>query len=540
MSKIPSSTRGTVSSARAEAAERARRQAEAAAKAAAAQAAKAAAAEAAKRAVAASGKDSFVPRTAVPTKAWMGVRDTFEPGPCVEKPKVERASSEQVQAADQTLSTAKTDYDAAKAKVDEHNKKLSQQLGRIGPGLTDEQKKAYIQQFRADHADDYAAYEAATTRLGDALKQAAELPNMPPSTTLRAMEAAKALASTPEGAAAAKDFAVAVAKKLEANPDYFTGGLNNVSADMAKQELNAIVSRAIPNLYANELRLANGDPKAAGDAFAAQVEGIERLRVFASSAEPIQKGIAALKAGDFEALKSLDKGNAFGKAFAVAGVALGIAKLASGADIAATDYLQSVAALGKDGAELLATGMKALASSARVGAQVANGLETGASFLTRIAPGLGVAANALQTVVDAGKLLGGNGNTGDAVAVVGDAMATVGSVLACTVIGEPVAVPLQVVGTVIGKVGNMMSDATNRAQDVAEQQLLLEKIGLGERAAPLAKVDPGALKVLREAMSPEEVQKLLVRNPDGFTSEYAAREYLAIRNRTAGNPWARG
>ena len=61
-----------------------------------------------------------------------------------------------------------------------------------------------------------------------------------------------------------------------------------------------------------------------------------------------------------------------------------------------------------------------------------------------------------------------------------------------------------------------------------------------ERAAPLAKVDPGALKVLREAMSPDEVQKLLVRNPDGFTSEYAAREYLAIRNRTAGNPWARG
>jgi hypothetical protein len=479
------------------------------------------------------------------------------------------APAASVDEADKALSTAQTEFNRTKGAVESNNKKLNQQLARVGPALTPDQKKAYIAQFRADHAEDYAANAAATTKLAEALKFASTLPAMPPSTTLRALEAAKALAATPEGAEAAKDFAQSVATKVEANPNYFIGGLNNLPHDQAVKELNTIVSTALPNIYSEQLRLADGDPKAAGAAFAAKVEGLERLRVFSSNGATLKVGIDALKAGDLKTLEGLEKNTPFGKCFAIAGVALSIAKLSSGADIDASDYLQTVTSLGKDGAELLATGMKVLASNARVGADVAEGLTAGASFLSRIAPGLGIAANSIQTVIDAGKLLGGEGNSGDAVAVVGDAMATVGSILSCTVIGEPIALPLQLIGAVIGKVGNMMSDSLNREQDIADTQKVLEETGLGDDASRIAHSDPAAvqtlatvmtpeevqqvlrqcpdprlspeaLKVLSDAMPPDEVKRLIMRNPDGFTSEYAAREYLAIRNRPYGYPAAHG
>lgn len=509
----------------------------AAARAAAERAAKLAAEVAAK--VAAKGAQVQAKVELAPRRS--GAVDTFEAKPAVASASLTGLSPcVDVDALDQALTDAKSELDQAKAVVDENNKKLSQQLARLGPGLTEEQKKEYIAKFREAHAEEYQAYEAATAKLGEVLKQASALPDLRPSTTLRALDAAKALAGTPEGAEDAKSFAVAVAKKLEVNPNFFTGGLNNVSQADAERQLNDIVSTAVPNIYANELRLANGDPSAAGDAFAAKVEGLERLRVFSSSAEPIKKGIEALKRGDLGALQAIDGNNRFGKAFQIAGVALSIAKLASGADISATDYLQTLASTGKDGAELLALGMKALASSSAVSRAVGQGLETGAAFCTRIAPGLAVAANALQTSLDLAKLASKDGNLGDLVAVVGDAAATVGSVLTLTGVGAPVAVPLQVVGAVLGKAGNMMSDGINREQDVADQRRILEQMGLGELADPLSRVDPEAMKILGEAMSPEEVQELVRRNPDGFTSAYAAREYLAIRNRTAGYPAARG
>lgn len=530
-------TSGVSTNSSAEALARAAREAaERAAKAAAERAARLA--EAAKQAVAAklSGKlDGFetAPQQAVTNRPQV---DSFQPAVTASMSSLRDTSFDAI---DSKLAAAQTEFDDSKSKVDALNKKLSQQLGKLGPGLTDEQKKAYIKQFRDENAGEYQRYEAATKQLGEVLTEAGTLDDMPPATTLRAMTAAKALAATPEGATAAKDFAVQVAKKLEANPGYFKGGLNNLSADQAERELNEIVSTAVPNLYANELRLANGDPKAAGNALAVQLEGIERLRVFSSSAEPIKKGIEALQTGDFAALKTLDRGNLFGKSFQAAGVALGIAKLASGADLSAQDYLQTLAAVGKDGTELIAMGMKALSSTSKIAASVSDALETG--WAARLAPGLGVAANALQTSLDYAKASSPDGNHGDYIAVAGDALATAGSVLALTGVGEVAALPMQIIGTGIGKVGNMMSDSINHERDVAEAKTRLLAIGLSEeQAEQLARADPGALQVLSSRYGPEQLRELLVRNPNAFTSEYAAREYLAISQRTAGYPYARG
>src|SRR6185312_10162690 len=162
------------------------------------------------------------------------------------------------------LSSAKGKYDDAKDKVNEDNETLSTELARLGPSLTDEQKQKYIDEFHKKHQADYDNAANAAKALGAALNLVgpSALKNFSPDAARAALDAALELAQTPQGAEGAANFVKLVAN----NPD--SGLYNALRAqlggdDAVKGTLQDIVNKAVPNLYANDLSAAGGDPSAA-------------------------------------------------------------------------------------------------------------------------------------------------------------------------------------------------------------------------------------------------------------------------------------
>lgn len=408
------------------------------------------------------------------------------------------------------LSAAKTEYDDAKEVVDRNKGRLAEELKRIGPGLTPRQKEAYIKAYEAEHAPELAKAKEAATQLAAVLNETKG--QLDPTGAKLAMDTAKALAKTPEGAETAKNFV----KELSNNPDspLYKGLVESQGVEEVTKQLQETLGAAIPNLYAEALKSTDGDPDAAAAKLKQGLDGLDSGKGVLGNMEAFNKGLDALLANDTAALKAMDSANPLSNALKVAGVMLGIAKVANG-----TAEAQDVLGAGKDGIEVTALAMEALAKTLPTDGSLASAATTGSKWLNKLAPGIGMVASAMSAAADF-KALCTDPNAGDLLKLVGNAMSTVGGALALTGVGEVVAVPLQVVGGLITATGGIVSQLREENIITEESKKLLRASGVDEAfIQQLTSASPKALRTLEETgMSPEQVQELMSKHPEVFSN----------------------
>jgi hypothetical protein len=405
----------------------------------------------------------------------------------------------------------------ARTRVEELNKKLNQQLARLGPGLTAEQKKAYIQQFREVHADEYGAEKTAAENLAAKLKTvSAETSD--PAVARQIVDAAKVLADSPAGAEAAKDFAT----ELSTHPDSplckALGGAEQVDA-----ACKDIVAKAMPHLYEKALQESNGDTVRAAEELERLLKPLEASKTFSEDLPQLKKGLEALKKGDFDALATIDKNNPLGNALKAAGVIMGITKLVQGPNESATAYLKALADTGKDGAELLAQGLKVIGKGLQDSPTV--------EYAEKIGKVLGPIASLLGTATNIAKAQSADGNAADVVAAAGDALATVGGVLSATGVLIELGAPLVAAGTAISTAGSVTSDVINDEKTRAEERDLMQRAGVDPRVIDtmmdrnLAGTNVERLQQLADktGMSGDQIQQLILEHPELANPNYLYR-----------------
>jgi hypothetical protein len=409
------------------------------------------------------------------------------------------------------LSAAKTEYDDAKEVVDRSNGRLAQELKRIGPGLTKKQKEEYIKAYEKAHAPELAKAKEAAQKLAATLNETKGMLSDPAGSKL-ALDSAKALAKTPEGAETAKNFV----KEVSTNPDspIYKALVESQGVEETNKQLQETLGAAIPNLLSEALKSTDGDPQAAAAKLKQSLDGLDSAKGIIGNLEGYNKGIEALAKGDFAALKAMDSDNPISNALKVAGVMIGIAKVANG-----TAEAQDVLGTGKDGMEVTALAMEALAKTLPQDGSLAAAAGAGSKWLSKLAPGIGMVASALSTAADF-KALCKDPNAGDALKMIGNAMSTVGGALALTGIGEVVAVPLQVVGGLITATGGIVSQLREESIISEESKQLLRDSGVDEAfITQLTSASPKALRTLEESgMSPEQVQELMSKHPEVFSN----------------------
>ena len=388
------------------------------------------------------------------------------------------------------------ELDEANAKVEANKAELNEQLRRLGPHLSEAQKKEYIKTFEADHQADTEKAAEAAKKLSETLNEARTAsPRASPSELLAA---AKSLAKSPEGAQAAKDYVKDLATHPD-SPEYQSLVKETGSVEAANKALQDTLKEAIPNLALKGLEDSNGDPKAAAEFVKRELETLETAKGIVGDVSQVGKAMDLLaNGGDFKALKDMGAGP-YGDTLKVAGTIIGIAKVANG-----TASPQDVLGLTKDSAELTATALKSFG-------KVAAG-----EFLEKIAGPLGVVAGVFSMSDDVAALMK-DGKKGDALKLVGDALSTAGAVCACTGAGAPVGAILAVAGTaltVAGSIVNMKQEESDRS---AEELSILKRIGVDENWAKVLSsterfADP-KFKTEWLGGSPDEVRKKIADGP---------------------------
>lgn len=398
-------------------------------------------------------------------------------------------------AASTQLTNATRELDEANAKVDANKAELGEQLRRLGPHLTENQKKDYIKTFEADHQGDVDKAAEVANKVAQTLEETKTAVPRPSAT--EQLAAAKALAKTPEGAQAAKNFVQQLATNPD-SPEYQALVKESGGVEAANKALQDTLKEAIPNLTIKALENSKGDPRLAAEAVKKDLEALETAKGILGDVSQVGKALQAIANNDFQAVKDIGAGP-YGDTLKVASTIIGVAKVANG-----TANVQDVLSLTKDSAELTATALKAFG-------KVAAG-----ELLEKIAGPLGVIAAAFSMSDDV-KALMKDGKKGDALKLVGDALTTAGCICAMTGAGAPVGAVLGVAGTaltVAGSIMNMHQEETDRS---AEELGILKRIGVEESWAKVLSsterfADPG-FKTEWLGGSPEQVRKKIADGP---------------------------
>lgn len=437
---------------------------------------------------------------------------------------------------------AKSKYDTAKANVEQNNQRLQQQLGRLGPNLTEAQRQQYVRDFnnQPQVKADLEQLQQSSKDLGAVLEKVASSPESKPETIQLATEAAKELAKSPTGAVEAKDAAVALIKRLQTEP--------GIVADPAglQTQLEQVIQDSAPNVYQEMLRRSGGDRNAAAQNFAAQFDFLEQNRNIFSNLQPLQKAVDAIRNDDLNALKDIGSDNKFSKTFRSLGLAFSVAKLAGGPNDDAEAFIKEVANGGKEGLELLAEVMKTYGK----GLQLSRNAER-AALIEKFTPGLALVANALSTHMDIVKYQSRNGNWGDLVSLIGNATATLGSAMEVTGIGAAPGKLLQTIGSITAGIGGLASTFANESAMNEEMRSMLAKQpeldGIHDQ---LLQRDVTRLAE-KTGMSGEDVQRLIRTNPELFenptklwrfvnvaeASRLKGPDILALAEKAKANPY---
>ncbi len=213
---------------------------------------------------------------------------------------------------------------------------------------------------------------------------------------------------------------------------------------------------------------------------------------FAEASRELTRALRAVQTEGVAAIEDLitdsHKLEGFG-AFSgsMAAGALAFSILSRPDDPSAAESLQQIAAISRDGAEVVRGTLNSLANSSRF-AEV-EGLQTAArgfdTIGARLIPGLALAVNAFATEQSIEDLQDG-AEPGEVVALVGNAVATLGSVVEVvagwTGVGEVAAKIIQGVGTGIALLGEGISGADDRRHFNDEQLRHLEAAYEGQAA----------------------------------------------------------
>lgn len=406
------------------------------------------------------------------------------------------------------LVDAKKTYDDAHKKTQELNEKLNQELAKLGPALTDAQKQQYVQEFRENHPEEFAAEEAAAKKLNDALNdpKLLEAAKSNPDVAKESVDAAKSLAESSQAKGALEWAGKALDPKGPAGTA-FEGLKDQIDDD--------VLSPALTTASGQLLAENNGDAKAA----LAQLSEITKPLVgLAKGGSAIKNGIqtikAAIESGDPNPLRQLSQsGGKLGAALAGVGVAFGLASATSDAKRGEWgNFVKDLANTGRSGAQAAAAVMRTLGESGRIAAQTG---EKAAAFLSRLAPAFGVVANSViladhfKDFLDDPSVGGGVQAFGDAVAVVGAGLGTV-----LPGVGQIV----EGVGLVVSAFGGLLVGKEKQEALDNESEGILKEMGVdSDVAKTLAHGDDQPERLSKDlGLSPAQIQDLAKRYPTMF------------------------
>ena len=409
--------------------------------------------------------------------------------------------------AHQNLVNAQEAYDEAQKKTDELNQQLNSELAKLGPGLTEEQKQQYVQEFRERYPEEFAAEAAAARELNTALNdpKLMEAARTNPDIAEECVEAATDLSGSPE-ARGALEWAAKAQDPNGPAGTAFAGLEDKINDDVTATALSTVAGQLITE--------HDGDVEAA---LAELSELTEPLVPLGKGGAAIKTGIQtirnALASGNPEPLRQLAESSKIGSALAGAGVVFGLASAVSDAQRNEWgDVVKDLAGAGRSGALLAANVMRTLGESGRVAAATG---EKAAAFLGRLAPAFGVVANAV-ILADHFKDFMDDPSVGGGVRAFGDAVAVVGAGLGTVLPG--VGHIVEGVGLVLSAVGELLVGKEEQEKLDNESEAILREMGLdGDVAKTLAHGDNQPEQLAEElGLSPEQIQQLAKNHPDIF------------------------
>ncbi|GMT99136.1 hypothetical protein KH5H1_32550 [Corallococcus caeni] len=397
-------------------------------------------------------------------------------------------------------------YTAALAERDALEQRLAGDIASFGPFLTDNQQRAYIEEFRKLHGGDYARFdtkaktlETALAKNAPQLEQALRGPDG--SAHARSIQAAYTALAQSKSAGEALKWAA----KMEAPGSAFAPFMASLPLDTVREKA---VSGALVSFYekfpkATPTQAVDHIQQLLVDGYLLQQMGGAKADVQVNNLpQAMRTGLAGLRdlaAGRTQAglntLKGLESGSSrWGAPFAAAGIVLGI--LQSNQSAKAQDALGTLWAktfTAQQVASLTSTALTAVNKSG------------GALVATRVAGGLGAFGAALDLVVQGKEIAAGQGNAGTGLSIAGDVMGIVGGALVA-VGSTGVGAPLAAVGAAVYIMGELVSmSILSRQEYEAAEQLRSEQRTLLSRAG----ADAEQVTNLEKYSSPEQVESLV-------------------------------
>lgn len=427
------------------------------------------------------------------------------------------------------LHEAQDAYDSAHEEVTELDQKLAEQLGELGPSLTEEQKEAYIKAYHSEHREAYEADEQAAAALSEALTdpQLEQAVVQNPDLAYAAAEAASALA----GGSHAKEVLEWAGRAFDpANP-----------ASEAYSRIEQPLTTATPDGYpvvvhegidlgediigpalggaAGQIAAEAGDVNSAIEQFESLTDGLKGIAEGAFQAQggvELLNAIGGLKDGKIDevaaAFNSVDSGAVSTGLGAAAVVFAGLAAKDAAQQGDYAEFVEQISNAGRAGTEILASALHSFTGAAKT----VGGLDVApASFLDRLAPGLGVVANAIQFSQDGQEFLE-DPSVGHGLQALGDLVSLVGSGVAVAVPG--VGQIIEGVGLVISGIGTLITGNEEKHERDEEQEKLLEEAGVDPAVARTLAMGDEQPTLLSEqlGMSPEAIQELAENHPELF------------------------
>ena len=430
------------------------------------------------------------------------------------------------------LHEAQDAYDSAHEETTELDQKLAKQLGELGPSLTEEQKQAYIKAYHSEHSEAYEADEQAAEELAQALTdpQLEQAVAEDPRLAYAAADAASALA----GGSHAKEVLEWAGRAFDPSnpaseaysrieqPLTAAGRAGSVVVVHEGIDLGEDIIGPALGGAAGQIAAEAGDVNSAIEQFESLADGLQGIAEGAFEAHggvELLNAIGGLKDGKIDevatAFNSVDDVAVATGLGTAAVVFAGLAAKDAAQEGDYAEFVEQLANAGRGGTEILASALHSFTGAAKT----VGGLEVApASFLDRLAPGLGVVANAIQLAQHGGDFIE-DPSVGHGIQALGDLVALVGSGVAVAVPG--VGQIIEGVGLVISGFGTLITANEEKRERDAEQERLLVEAGVDPAVAQtLAKGDKQPTQLSEQlGMSPEEIQELVQNHPELFLAE---------------------
>ncbi|QSQ28284.1 hypothetical protein JY651_27740 [Pyxidicoccus parkwayensis] len=365
-----------------------------------------------------------------------------------------------------------------------------------------------MQEFRENHAEAFAAEEAAAKLLSDALNDPELLAGATyiPDIAKKSLDAAKLLGESSQ-AQAALEWA---AKVMDPN------GPAGTSFEGLKDQIDDdVVAPALTTASGQLLAENHGDAQAALQQLAKIANPLIAL---SKNGNTIKTGLesiqAALASGDPNALAQLSKsGSKLGVALAGVGAAYGLVSAVGEAKQGEwANFIKDMANSGRSGAQVASTVLRTLGETGRIAAQSA---EMAADVLARLAPALGILANAL-VLADHFKDFLDDPTVGSGLQAFGDLVATAGAAVGTVLPG--VGQVVEGVGLVLATFGGLLINKEKQDEMNKESEGILLEMGVEAGVAEtLAHGDDQPERLSSDlGLSPAQIQDLARRYPTMF------------------------